>query len=520
MRSINWNFVFIFIVFCVLGIFSFFAWNDVDIQYLGLTSGDELPQFKQLNSVLEGYLNFDLEKMFRIEFYNYGYIYYILNVIVTAPFNLMGKYDWAIFAPRFLNGIFSVLNLWVIYKICNIYLKKKESIFIVCFYLLIPGFWYFGFIFKPAILQTFFVLCSVYFLCLDSFSYKKNFYLSVLMLGLGVGIAKFQALMFVPMLCFYVCIPFFQKTNIKNFYFGFFYSIGIVLAIFVLWIVTNPYILHPIGMKVWWNMFEFNMTSNATNHGTYTVVTFYDKIYMLGYYFLSPLILLTIVVFCVKEFVPKRVDKIWYCIFFTCFVTLLYLLLFVNKDWGKYYISTIYLGVLLLIPIFQRYKKILIVVFCMQLLNIFVFDSYELFNKTPKDKTTAISLSNEILEVLKKQEINSRVNIYTDNPNFSYHELGLTYRNIHQMFGSVMPYLLNRERFQKKYPYKNPKKYFTQYDFLIISKELIMRSKAISKKDEIARTSIETIRNLKKYDYCQIAESKHFLFYSYCGGHK
>lgn len=99
-------------------------------------------------------MQFDLEKMFRFEFYNYGSIYYLLNVLVTASFNLLERYDLAIYAPHVLNDFLSVLNLWVIYKISNLYLSHQRSIFLV-----------------------FFGILGVYFLCLNSFAFGEKYIL-------------------------------------------------------------------------------------------------------------------------------------------------------------------------------------------------------------------------------------------------------------------------------------------------------------------------------------------------------
>ncbi|WP_300642616.1 glycosyltransferase family 39 protein [uncultured Helicobacter sp.] len=516
MRICKYDLFFALIVLSVLSVFAYFGWQDVDIQFLGFTSGDELPQFKQLNNVLEGYLSLDLEKMFRIEFYNYGYIYYLLNVLVTAPFNLVEKYDWAIFAPRFVNGVFSVLNLWMVYKIANLYLAKNRSLLLVIFCLLIPGFWHYGYIFKPDVFQAFFVLCSVYFLCLDNFAYKKNFYLSVLMLGLGIGVAKFQAIMFAPLLCIYVFIPFLNKPTLKGFWQGCWKSFVVVLCLLLIWIVTNPYLLHPTGMKVWWNMFVFNMQSNATNHGSYTHISLVEKIWMENRFFLSiPIILFLSISFIVKIYKKRQYDNVWFCVFITFCISLAYLLLLVNKTWGSYYVSTIYLALLLLIPFFKRRQWLIGLLFALQVVNIFCSQSIEYFAKRKTQTNETIQKSNEIVDVLKGNIDNTNVRIYIDNPNFSYHQLGLTYKNVYQLFGTLLPYIINKEEFIKKYPYKNPSKYFVQYDLIIISREMINRNQQMSSIDQDARISQATIENISQYGYQKIAESKNFLFFKY-----
>lgn len=506
----------LFFVLIVLIVFAYFGWQDVDIQYLRATSGDEKNFFIQLNNVLEGYLSFDLEKMFRIEFYNYGYIYYLLNVFVTTPFNLAEKYDWAIFAPRFLNGIFAVINLWIIYRICILFLSKKQSMLISFFFLFSPAFWHLGYRVKPDMLQSFFVLCSVYFLCLDNFAYKKNFYLSVLMLGLGIGVAKFQAIMFAPLLCIYVFIPFLNNPTLKKFWQGCWKSFVVVLCLLLIWIATNPYLLHPIGMRAWWNMFMLNMQSNATNHGSYTSVGFFDKLMMINYFYFSLLVVFPVVGLIIFLFF-KKIEKIFFVIFTTFFISLCYLLCFVNKAWEIYYLSTFFLFVLFLIPIcsMKRWCWIYIFLLCLQIINMGITRSFVLLKKDSKDLFLIKERGNEITGVLSQIIESKDIKIYTDVSDFAYNDLGLSFKNISQFYGSFLPSYLDVEIFKREYPYKNSQKYFYQWDIIVISKEFLQSIERKILFEQDAKTSKETIENIGQYGYQKIAETKNFLFFKY-----
>lgn len=518
MKICKYDAIFVLVCFMVLGIFTYFAWQDVDIQFLGFTSGDELPQFKQLNNVLEGYLSFDLEKMFRIEFYNYGYIYYLLNTFIAAPFNILEKYDWAIFAPRFLNGVFSILNLWMIYKIANLYLDKSRGLLLVIFCLLIPGFWHYGYIFKPDVFQAFFVLCSVYFLCLDNFVYKKNFYLSTVMLGLGIGVAKFQAIMFSPLLCAYVFVPFLSNPRFKTFWLGCWKSCIVVLCLLFIWVITNPYLLHPSGMKAWWNMFVLNMQSNATNHGSYISVDFFDKVLMINYFYLSFFVVCLVLSLLIYYFFSKKDNKkMFFIIFSTFLVSLCYLLCFVNKVWGIYYFSTFLLFVLFLIPIclFKKWYWIYILLVCLQIANISITHSFVLFKKENKDLSFVKERGYEIVGVLNQFIKTKDIKIYTNVSDFSYSDIGLSFKNIFQFYGSFLPSYLDVEIFKKEYPYKDPQKYFYQWDIIIVSKEFLQNIESRISLDQNAKISKATIENIDKYGYKKVAETQNFLFFKY-----
>lgn len=516
MRICKYDLLFILVILSALGVFTYFGWQDVDIQYLRATSGDEKNFFIQLNNVLEGYLSFDLEKIFRIEFYNYGYIYYLLNTLVAAPFNLAEKYSWAIFIPRFLNGVFSILNLWIIYRICILFLSKKQSLLISFFFLFSPAFWYLGYRVKPDMLQAFFVLYSIYFLCLDNFAYKKNFYLSVLMLGLGIGVAKFQAIMFAPLPCIYIFISFLNSPTLKNFWKGCWKSFIVVLCLLLIWIATNPYLLHPIGIRAWWNMFILNMQSNSSNHGSYIHVSFFDKLMMIDYCYFSLLVVFLILGLMVFLFF-KKIKKIFFVIFIAFFISLCYLLCFVNKTWEIYYLSTFFLFVLFLIPIcsIKKWYWIYISLVCLQIANIGVTHSFVLFKKDSKDLSFTKEKSNEIVSVLSQIIKTKDVKIYTDVSDFAYNDLGLSFKNISQFYGSFLPSYLDIEIFKREYPYKNPQKYFYQWDIIIISREFLQSIERKILFEQDAKISKETIKNISRYGYQKIAETKNFLFFKY-----
>ena len=169
----------------------------------------------------------------------------------------------------------------------------------------------------------------------------------------------------------------------------------------------------------------------------------------------------------------------------------------------------------MLIPFFKRRQWLIGLLFALQVVNIFCSQSIEYFAKRKTQTNETIQKSNEIVDVLKGNIDNTNVRIYIDNPNFSYHQLGLTYKNVYQLFGTLLPYIINKEEFIKKYPYKNPSKYFVQYDLIIISREMINRNQQMSSIDQDARISQATIENISQYGYQKIAESKNFLFFKY-----
>lgn len=346
----------------ILALFAYMDYRYLDLQFLSYTGGDEFFMYHSLLRMYEGIINLDIEDLFRFDSYVYGFVWHLINMLLVAPFHYMGNEVMAIFMPRFFTGICSVLCLLMIFKICKIYLSYFYSYAIVLIVALMPGFYYSGYVFKPDVFQALLLLVSAYFLIKDNFAFKKNFYLGVLFFGLSVGAAKFQAVMFLPLIYLYIGVVFLRKPNIKNFKFIINYGILSTIAIVSLFIITNPYVLHPRGFGAWLWLFLHNMHSNATNHGSYIDVSLSEKLFkVVDFYYFEIIIFVIVFAFCIyfifNFFKTKIKDlDVFFPIIGAVIISFLYLFFLVNKAWSAYYISTIYLCVLALIPFFLKFN--------------------------------------------------------------------------------------------------------------------------------------------------------------------
>ena len=358
------------------GVFCFMGWRYVDVEFLAFTNGDAMPQFLQLQKMYQGLTTLNVKQFFAFEFYNYGFFYYMLNLLAALPFIITENYPLQIYAPRVLNALFSIANIWLLYRIARIYLSALDSMLIAGICVAMGGFWHLGYVFKPDVFQAFFVLACAYYLLRDNFRFGKHYTLAWIALGLGIGLAKFQAILFIPMVYAYIFVCMRTQGIILSIKRAVVASIGI----FALWIATNPYLLHKSGFNAWLSMFEGNMRSNATNHGAYTQVPLSEKLSQVIelYYFeiVVFIVLLAVGLYCciiaLQRLIwqnPRALDSSKQdsiqkpctqaesiCIAFAplaagFLVSLAYLLFFVNKAWEAYYFSTIALGCVLCIPL-------------------------------------------------------------------------------------------------------------------------------------------------------------------------
>lgn len=337
-----------------LCVFAIYGLQNLEIEFLEATNGDEFPQILQFEKMFYGALNLNIKQFFAFEFYNYGFIYYFLNMLLSAVFFAFDNYAGAIYMPRILQGIFTILNIFMLYKIATLYLNAKNAFILMLIFNSMAGFYLGGMNVKPDFFQSFFMLVCVYFLILDNMTFSKKYILAIIALGLGVGVAKFQAIMFLPLIYSYICLPCCYKINKSVILQAIKRIFTATAMIFSLWIISNPYLLHYKGFNAWLNMFKLNMSSNATNHGSYVDLSISDKIFgVVDFYYFEIFvfaILLMLCVWIVAKFFKEKDIRFGVFASIVCgfIISLLYLLIFVNKAWASYYISTIVLGVVIL----------------------------------------------------------------------------------------------------------------------------------------------------------------------------
>ena len=534
------------------GVFCFMGWRYLDVEFLAFTNGDAMPQFLQLQKMYQGLTTLNVKQFFAFEFYNYGFFYYMLNLLAALPFIITENYPLQIYAPRVLNALFSIANIWLLYRIARIYLSALDSMLIAGICVAMGGFWHLGYVFKPDVFQAFFVLACAYYLLRDNFRFGKHYTLAWIALGLGIGLAKFQAILFIPMVYAYIFVCMRTQGIIPSIKRAVVASIGI----FALWIATNPYLLHKSGFNAWLSMFEGNMRSNATNHGAYTQVPLSEKLSQVIelYYFeiVVFIVLLAVGLYCciiaLQRLIwqnPRALDSSKQdsiqkpctqaesiCIAFAplaagFLVSLAYLLFFVNKAWEAYYFSTIALGCVLCIPLAllvaetskgggQHRKKLyptaaLSLLLALQILGGLMSSTYkQVFTKYPISLDSAHALAQELTELVRPFITSPNATIFSDNVNFYYLSLGLKPTQIYQIFGLPNADGFVYEQWSKK-PHSLP---FIPKDFIILSQNWWLSSyEKRSHSDKDTQAVLEKLFS-GRYPYKQVAKSAHFIIFA------
>lgn len=437
----------------VLFLLCIFAFKNTDVGFLQIYSIDEYVFHGSIRHMYESLLSGNLSGLFGYGFYQYGFIYFFLNLIAAFPGIILHKTWLAIIAPRIVTGLFAIGSLYIIYQFTKLTNNKKVALLFTTFFCTLPAFWFNATWFHPDWSMTFFILGFIYFLTRDNWQFKRNFWLGVISYGLALAF-KYQALTFAPLLIGYIFYDSLRQLTLVGIYQKikiFTFSLGGLVSIFIF---CNPYVLHPMGWRAFSSSFVQNMTSNATNHGSSITVTLTDKINLaIGDYYLNIIFffIFNLAAFWLVWLFFKHKEKnIFVLLAVNYLVNVSYLFLFVNKAWQIYYLPVIVSG-LLILPFYLKsvspkravqYLSIAIII------QIFCYSSsYIPLLSNGRDRTSPDYITysqseqremNEfILKTLTPTIKSDSVVLLSSYTPLDFETLGLNYEQVKLIFGSL-----------------------------------------------------------------------------------
>ena len=487
----------IVVVFLVL---AYLNYRHLDIGFLSNYSIDEYAFHGSLLKMYKGLTTLDIKQLFAYSFYSYGFGFFFLNLLAVAPFIANDNIELSIYIPRIITSLFAVGSLFYIYKIGLLYVNKYSSILISIVVLTMPGFWKNALWFHPDWMMTFFIVLSIYFFAKDNWRFKAYFWWSSIALGFSLG-TKIQAITFLPFVFIYV---FYDNIKYKNFKYVvlkvklLLKFISTALAVFIL---TNPYLLHPTGLRVFISSFFQNMNSNATNHGLDVKTTIGNKITnAINFYYLETFIFIAFIfgsLYLIRYiFVKKTKKSIMPIVSIYFLMNIIYLFLMVNKSWQHYYLTIFTTVPLILIPFiirFNNYKYVLMVSLILLQITTHIseYNSILTTGYHPEQEISHVKqkeLNDVLIKELKGVVIqNSNVLISPYQP-FEFRFLGLDYGNIVVVYGAISKEMFDLDSFLEKSNSKDTSK-FKEIDFIILSKNDVY----------FDREKLETRVNIKEY---------------------
>lgn len=449
------------IIFITFSTLIYFAFQNINIGFLQLHSIDEYAFQGSLQHMAESILSGDISGLFGYSFYQYGFAYFFINLLVALPGILTDNFIWAISAPRIVTSFFAIGSLIYIYKLARLFIGIVPATLFTTIFITMPAFWFNATWFHPDWAMTFFLIGFVYYLAKDNWRFDKNFKLAILFYGLAVAF-KYQAITVIPLLGLYIFYDSIRTLNLSSVILPikrFITSLGAILLIFI---ICNPYILHPMGWQAFTGAFLSNMESNITNHGANTIVSLVDKInfavtdYYTNIIFLFIFILASL--WLTWQYIKNSERNLFSIIAINFLINLGYLLFFVNKAWQIYYLPVMVLGLLSLIYILRLindYHQKLVLGFAIICQIVIYSTSYYpilTISREAKanDYSTYTTLENKELDNFIVNSLDGFVNnetsiIITAYTPFSFNELNLRYEQIKPIFGA-----LNRSSFDSK----------------------------------------------------------------------
>jgi len=328
-------YAYLVIIFIFLGWYSY-GWIDFDV--LQTKSLDEYAFHGSLLRMHDGILNLDLRGIFDFSQYTYGFPFFIINEIVAFPFLYEAGDSLAVFLPRLVTSFFAIVCLYMLSMI----MKKRTTFVAEHIFLLNIIVFSYGFLgnaswMHPDFMMSSFLLISFYFL-IQSKRYDKNFWLSIAFWGLSIS-TKLQAVVFAPVILISIFLFFRSNTNsyaeiIQN-------TLKIIPLVLLIYILLNPYILHPVGFGAWISDVIANLWSNQTAHGLGVTFDLNEKLIMvIGDYWFSYLFIVFVLysVFVIVRDLLYNEKSISLLSATFVISNTIYMLFFVNKLSSQYYL--------------------------------------------------------------------------------------------------------------------------------------------------------------------------------------
>jgi hypothetical protein len=331
-----------FLFICLLAVFIIFDSRALSVDLL---NGYDVDEFYFLRIMYSrqyyGFNHLEPQKFFS-GFYSYGRLFWIINFIITyIPF-AFEKYNAALFITRFLSSVFAVQGLLILKEIISRFGHKKLLLYTVCLLALsMIYFWAVGSWIHPDWIMMFFLLLAFYYyfdIQHDELRAPVNF-----LMAMAIALAlKVQTLQLMPLLFLYTFKEFLLHPTIA----GFIASVkksfvaGIVLA--VVFVVLNPYLLHPQGPKLFFDSFTKDLVSNKNNYWSAHIPTLAEKLDAYAGAYLSIGIMLIILVlaliFVYRNIKNLRANYEKFAFIISWVIMATYYMAFVNKTWAHYYL--------------------------------------------------------------------------------------------------------------------------------------------------------------------------------------
>ncbi len=447
-----------------------FSWSELSI--LEMKSIDEYAFHGSLLRVYEGLVSFDIKKIFSHGFYSYGSSFFILNGIAASPWLDVTDSSLSIIVPRLITTLFMGVSLLILTKLLEQFHSNIfEKILALLFVVMMPGIWVNAIWFHPDYMMTTFLMASMYMLFRSNEIGDRFYWFSVLFWGISVAV-KIQAITFAPVLIWSISILI-RNNTLSEKYFKIF--IASFVSIIIIFIILNPYVIHPKGANAWFQVFISNIESNASNHGIFGDLSLLFKIKNAIELFYVPMVLFIVLLLLslialYKEWKSKQLRLSGMAAAYIL-PNIIYLLFFVNKAWNHYFLPVFMmsplifsfgiqllrdrysLNIILLRATFIMLVATQVVVFSPLLKDLIELrmnggaisaDSLNRYQPQIVYESDERDKENEVYELIKEDVKHDSIFLKSPYLPFPFKDSELSYEQVRLIFGALSPASIER----------------------------------------------------------------------------
>ncbi len=467
----------------------------LDLHTLVLRDVDEDAFQISIDRMRQGWSALDPMRSFSFGFYAYGRLFWLIPGILWYVFHLIGNDAALIFIPRLVSTLFGLMWVICVYETLRFRLTRWQALLGAGFLLLMTGFWKNTFWFHPDHMMTAFALLAMYLFAKDASSYSRRFWRWCVAVGIALA-SKLAAIIFVPVIGVYLMYG--RLTKRLSFTQMVKYGVCSLGCVLVMYVLLNPYVLHPIGFNAIKTQFFIDLYSNATNHGgdptSITPMSIYTNVIQKYYVWWQVLVLL-LVMWVLGTYREIRVRSKQPIIMLTLFWLLLasiYMLTAIHKERQHYYVFPAMFLPLLFLEL-QGYKErvqwlLLGLILLMQWLQQFPsitweFSHYLTLTQTAK-YTEPLRIAGVVEAELKKiwgeEWLAWKSMILPNGLPVDYASLGMETQSVRKLYGNFTQEMVEG--------YKDPTRnvFFETPDIIVLTKDLPLLDR--TKEDEYKKT--------------------------------
>ncbi len=477
------------VVVTVLGFFGVIltlcAFKNAQLWFLPFFWGDEFVHVQSAYTMADGLFTLNPARFFKMGTFNYGFLFFFQNMVASIPF-LKTASDAVVIVPRLLSGLWFLGSLIVLWAGVRRHVTFFQLLLMLLVMATMPAFFRAGFANHPETMMVCFWCLSVFAFFKDKGTYKTWWWVGVMFLALSIS-AKLQAVVMIPLWGAYRFWGLWMQPNsLKNWVLFLRDSILAFLLSIAVFVITNPYLVHPVGRFAFMRHLNMNLLANEVrNSGLSALGKLTTTI--VPYYLSWPLLIIgtaglvgALALSWIKRHSPEYAAV--FAVSVAAVIHWVYVLFFVNRAIPIYFVLgvlSLYLGVIFVLiymkavfPKSRWFYGVFAAVMVFQLAQ--VSSSFPAFFKQVDHFEEQNSIKLFLSESLKPYIKPTDVVLISHATGFDFAEKGLKPNQIELIHGPLQESMFVESEFAKKWSHVPKSRYKTKVfqpkAFIIIRK--------------------------------------------------